>query len=455
MGTPMTVKEDRDIFTVSRLNRTVGHLLEGSFPLLWVEGELSNLARPSSGHWYFSLKDADAQVRCAMFRGRNQRLNFTPEDGMQLLVRAKVGLYEARGEFQMIVEHMEEAGDGALRRAFEALKQRLAAEGLFDDEQKLPVPSLPKRIGVITSPTGAAVRDIVSVLQRRFPAIPVIIYPVPVQGEGAAAKIAAMIETAEQRNECDVLLLARGGGSLEDLWAFNEEVVARAIHACTLPIVSGIGHEIDFTIADFVADQRAPTPSAAAELVSPDQEEWMADLQAYNAHFKMLMENRLSEQSQQLVWLGKRLQQQHPGTQLRQRAQRVDDLEQRFRLALRGQLRETRAGIAELRARLHRHIPEHRVAQLQTRFKTLRQRMQTAMSHKVDNRRQLLAATSRALDAISPLATLHRGYAIVSGIPGGEVLRGTKGVHPGDQVQARLANGKLICTVNETKAEKL
>ncbi|MEE8428232.1 MAG: exodeoxyribonuclease VII large subunit [Gammaproteobacteria bacterium] len=452
MGTSTAATQDRDIYTVSRLNRSVGDLLEGSFPLLWVEGELSNLARPSSGHWYFSLKDAAAQVRCAMFRGRNQRLQFKPEDGMQVLVRARVGLYEARGEFQLIAEHMEEAGDGALRRAFEELKQRLASEGLFDPDRKQAVPSLPQAVGVITSPTGAAIRDILSVLKRRFPSIPVLIYPVPVQGEGAAAQIAAAIQQAGRRKECDVLIVARGGGSLEDLWAFNEEVVARAMHACPIPMVCGIGHEVDFSIADFVADHRAPTPSAAAEMVSPDQAEWIADLADYDSHLQTLIANALAARSQQLQWLGKRLTQQHPGTRLRQQAQRVDDLEQRFRLALRGQLREVRAGIAELRARLHRHVPQHRILQLQTRFSGVRRRLQAAIHHEIKHRRQLLVSTTRALDAISPLATLARGYAIMTGVPGGRVLRSTEGVGPGDQVQARLAKGTLICTVKETKS---
>ena len=251
----------RDIYTISRLNREVKSVLEGSFPLLWVEGEISNFAQPASGHWYFSLKDEAAQVRCAMFRGRNRQVGFCPENGMQVLIRARIGLYEARGEFQIIAEHMEEAGDGALRRAFEALKQRLAAEGLFDSAHKRAIPERPRCVGVITSPTGAAVHDILTTLRRRFPALPVVIYPVPVQGEGVAAQIADMLALAGRRADCDVLILARGGGSLEDLWAFNEEVVARAIHACPLPVVSGIGHEVDVTIADFVADQRAAAPS--------------------------------------------------------------------------------------------------------------------------------------------------------------------------------------------------
>src|SRR5580692_2394539 len=265
----------RDIYSVSRLNREVRVLLERGFGTLWVEAEISNFSRPGSGHWYFSLKDANAQVRCAMFRQRNIQCAFTARDGQKVLVRARIGLYEPRGEFQLIVDHMEDAGLGALKRQFEELSARLAAEGLFAAERKRLLPGIPKRIGIITSPTGAAVRDILHVLARRFPAVAILIYPVPVQGAQAAAEIVAALQAAGRRNECDVLILARGGGSLEDLWAFNDERLARAIVASRIPVITGIGHEIDFTIADFAADVRAPTPSAAAELVVPDAEEWL------------------------------------------------------------------------------------------------------------------------------------------------------------------------------------
>src|SRR5262245_24425697 len=254
----------RDIYTVSRLNREARGLLEAGLPSLWITGELSNLSRPASGHWYFTLKDEDAQVRCAMFRSRNLAVRVAPRDGLQVLLRARVGLYEARGEFQLVVDHLEEAGEGELRRRFEALKLKLAAEGLFDAGRKRPLPRFPRRIGVVTSPTGAALRDVLQVLGRRFPAVPVLLYPVPVQGAGAAREISAMLQVADRRRDVDVLLLVRGGGSLEDLWAFNDESLARAIAGMGLPVICGIGHEVDFTIADFVADLRAPTPSAAA-----------------------------------------------------------------------------------------------------------------------------------------------------------------------------------------------
>src|SRR5579859_4685596 len=264
----------RRILSVSELNRAARGLLEGGFPILWVEGEISNLAQPGSGHLYFSLKDAQAQVRCALFRNRGMLLRFKPANGMKVLVRGRVSLYEPRGDYQFLVESMEDAGHGALQRAFEALKERLAQEGLFDAALKRPLPQVPKTIGVVTSPTGAAIRDILSVIRRRHPLARVIVYTVPVQGVGAAAKIAAMLGLASRRGECDVLILARGGGSLEDLWAFNEEPVARAIRASAIPVVSGVGHEIDFTIADFAADLRAPTPTGAAELVTPDLSTW-------------------------------------------------------------------------------------------------------------------------------------------------------------------------------------
>jgi len=274
----METTANRDIYSVSRLNREVRVLLERGFGSVWLEAEISNFAKPSSGHWYFSLKDAAAQVRCCMFRQRNMLCAFAARDGQKVLVRARIGLYEPRGEYQLVIDHMEDSGLGALKRQFEELSAKLAAEGLFAAERKRPLPMIPKRIGVITSPTGAAIRDILHVLARRFAAVPVLIYPVAVQGATAAAEIAAAVRLAGRRAECDVLILARGGGSLEDLWAFNDEALARAIVASPIPVVSGIGHEIDFTIADFAADVRAPTPSAAAEIAVPDGEEWLISL---------------------------------------------------------------------------------------------------------------------------------------------------------------------------------
>src|SRR6202167_4608551 len=299
-------RPERDVYSVSRLNREVRVLLERGFGALWLEAEISNFARPSSGHWYFSLKDSAAQVRCAMFRQRNMLSAFTPRDGQKVLVRARIGLYEPRGEYQLIIDHMEDAGLGALKRQFEELRAKLEREGLVAAERKRPLPSLPRRIGIITSPTGAAVRDILHVLARRFPAAAVLVYPVSVQGAQAAAEIVAALEAAGRRAECDVLILARGGGSLEDLWAFNDERLARAIVASTIPLITGIGHEIDFTIADFAADMRAPTPSAAAELVVPDAGEWLAALASLAARLARCARRRLGEQRERLRWLERR-----------------------------------------------------------------------------------------------------------------------------------------------------
>jgi len=439
-----------EVYSISRLNQEARQLLEGSFPLIWVEGEISNLARPASGHWYLSLKDESAQVRCAMFRGRNRLLRFTPENGMQVLARVRVSLYEARGDYQLIIEHLEEAGHGALRRAYELLKERLAVEGLFAEAHKLSVPTLPERIGVITSATGAAIRDILSVLQRRFPAIPVLIYPVPVQGAQAAPLIARMITLAATRRDCDVLILARGGGTLEDMWAFNEECVARAIFDCDIPLVTGIGHEIDFTIADFAADLRAPTPSGAAELISPDREEWRQSLAAAANRLRASIRQQLSQENRRLSWLRTRLQQQHPGQRLQQRSQRLDELEQRLGRALDNGLRHHQSLLREYRARLQHYNPLQGIAQEQAHSHQLRQRLKQAIRQRLDLSTQRLQGLCRALDAISPLATLGRGYAILSRLPEHELLHDARQVQPGDRVEARLAQGRIVADVIET-----
>ena len=449
---PSAGKTGRDIYSVSRLNREVRRLLEQGFSRIWLEGELSNVARPSSGHLYFSLKDAGAQIRGAMFRNRNRSLPFTPEDGMQVLVRGKLSLYEPRGDYQLIVEHMEEAGDGLLQRAFEALKQKLYLEGLFDEEHKRPLPALPERIGVITSPSGAAIRDVLTVLGRRFPAIPVRIYPVPVQGREAAGEIAAALQLASRRRDCDVLILTRGGGSLEDLWPFNEEIVARAIHACDIPVISAVGHEIDFTIADFVADRRAPTPSAAAELASPDQQEWLQHIGHLAARLQGRMRETLSGRRQALGWLEKHLQQLHPGQTLRQQAQRLDELERRSLAVLHSALASRQAALAALHGRLQLHSPAGRIGELELRWRSAARRLGRAMQATLTARRQALAVNSRALNAISPLATLERGYAIVS-TPDGTILRNARDTQPGERISARLGKGQLACTVDEVSEE--
>lgn len=441
---------ERDIYTVSQLNAQVRDALDEAFPRsVWVEGELSNVARPSSGHIYFTLKDSQAQVRCAMFRGRNSTLGFVPANGMQILLRARVGLYEGRGEYQLVVDFMEEAGDGALRRAFEQLKQKLDAEGLFDPARKRALPKLPRAIGVVTSPTGAAIRDILSVLRRRFPAMPLVIYPVPVQGEGAAAQIATAMHLANARQEVDVLLVARGGGSLEDLWAFNEEIVARAIAASELPVVTGIGHEVDFTIADFCADMRAATPSAAAELLTPDQYEWRQLLARYAQRLELRGRELVARKGQQLNWLAKRLDQQHPRQRLRQRMQRVDELEQRLHRAQRAHLRVLQQRLIAASARLHRHTPDHHLARLAARQDYLRQRLRSSMLQCLARHGQQLAALGRALDTVSPLATLARGYAVLTRKTDGTLISAANQVTRGERINARLHQGSLECTVEK------
>jgi exodeoxyribonuclease VII large subunit len=440
---------ERDVYTVTRLNQTARRLLESGLARIWLEGELSNISRPSSGHLYFTLKDSKAQIRGAMFRNRNQLLRFKPEEGMQVLVRAKVSLYEPRGDYQLIAESMQEAGDGVLQRAFDALKRKLEQEGLFAAEGKRSLPPFPRRIGVITSPSGAAIRDILSVLKRRFPAIPVLIYPVPVQGKDAGREIAAMIASACRRKECDVLILTRGGGSLEDLWAFNEEVVARALYECSLPVVSAIGHEVDFTIADFVADQRAATPSAAAELVSPEQSEWLAQLRALQLRSTRRMQQQLNDARQRLDWFNQRLQFRHPGQYLRQQAQRLDELEQRSRLVIRSYFNKLRSSLDATTAALKQAAPGYRISRCELQLQALSQRMRTRIRTVLQNRQRQLAVACKSLDTLSPLATLDRGYAIVTRQSDKHVIHKASSVTPGEQLSTRLAQGHLLCTVDK------
>jgi exodeoxyribonuclease VII large subunit len=445
-GASSPVRPERDIYSVSRLNREVRVLLERGFGSLWLEAEISNFAKPSSGHWYFSLKDAAAQVRCAMFRQRNMLCAFTARDGQKVLVRARIGLYEPRGEYQLIVDHMEDAGLGALKRQFEELSARLNQEGLFAAERKRPLPGLPRRIGIVTSPTGAAVRDILHVLARRFPAAAVLIYPVPVQGAQAAAEIVAALEAAGRRAECDVLILARGGGSLEDLWAFNDERLCRAIVASPIPIVTGIGHEIDFTIADFAADVRAPTPSAAAELAVPNAEEWLDSFVQLGARLQRGLRRRLNERRERLRWLAGRLGMTSPAVRLSAQAQRLDELEQSLVRALRRRLQEQRERLRWLTGRAALVGPSNALAEQSLRLENLHLQLNRAMRQAIGSRREQLLPLVRTLNAVSPLATLERGYAIVS-IEGGEILRNAADAKPGTLIDARLAQGRLRARV--------
>src|SRR6202522_3869010 len=446
---PLPARSDRDVYSVSRLNREVRVLLERGFGSLWLEAEISNFARPSSGHWYFSLKDAAAQVRCAMFRQRNMLCAFTARDGQKVLVRARIGLYEPRGEYQLIVDHMEDAGLGALKRQFEELSAKLSQEGLFAAERKRLLPGLPRRIGVITSPTGAAVRDILHVLARRFPAAAVLIYPVPVQGAQAAAEITAALELAGRRAECDVVILARGGGSLEDLWAFNDERLARAIVASPIPVITGIGHEIDFTIADFAADVRAPTPSAAAELVVPDAQEWLDAFTQFAARLQRCMRRRIEERRERLRWLTGRAALVSPAARLSQQTQRLDELEQRMFRSLRQILADRRSALGERRSRLWQLSPAAQLRSTAARQAALYARLRAAALARLHLARERLSPLVRTLNAVSPLATLDRGYAIVSRVSGG-IVRSAADVGPGTLIEARLAVGKIRAKVEES-----
>ena len=431
----------RDVYTVSRLNLDARAILEEALSTVWIEGEISNLARPRSGHIYFTLKDEHCQVRCAMFRMHNRALGFVPDDGMHVLAHAKVSLYPERGEFQLIVQYMEEAGAGALRRAFDALKSRLDAEGLFDAQHKRPLPTLPRCIGIITSPTGAAVRDVLSVLGRRFPAVPIMLYPVPVQGAAAAPTIARMIDRACERAECDVLILARGGGSLEDLWAFNEEVLARAMHRASVPIVTGVGHEVDYTIADLVADLRAPTPSAAAESVVPDASEWAARYRGLEARLVAVMRRALAARRSEVRMLAKRLV--HPRRRLFDHSQRLDATTMRLTRAANSRVREQRARLSTVAARLARHAPDRVVQAHRARCESLERRLRLATRATCSERRARVTALERALGAFGPQATLERGYSILLRTDDRQVVRGAHEVRPGERLRARLARGAL------------
>ncbi|VAX06322.1 Exodeoxyribonuclease VII large subunit [hydrothermal vent metagenome] len=437
----------KDIYTVSRLNREARSLLEGSFPLLLLEAEISNLAKPASGHWYLSLKDKTASVRCAMFRNHNQRLRFKPENGAQVLVRARISLYEARGEFQLIIEHMEEAGDGALQRAFEELKQRLNQEGLFDQAHKQALPAMPRQIGIITSPTGAAVHDILTTLQRRFPAIPVVLYPVAVQGDNAAREISTRIQLASQRSECDVLILARGGGSLEDLRAFNDEAVARAIYHCKIPIVSGVGHEVDFSIADFVADHRAATPTAAAEQISPDQQTLLKQTQQLFSRLKLNIATKQKTGTQQLYNLKKRLR--HPGHRLQEVAQQLDDLELRMQQIMKHRMLHWQHALKLQLEKLQPYQPGHYLEQQQLQLQQYTRRLQQAIEHRLQQNRQRLHHSIHNLNTVSPLSTLSRGYTITTAVDNQRIICSSDELKSGQKIKTRLSQGHLISTIEK------
>ncbi|HAX11494.1 MAG TPA: exodeoxyribonuclease VII large subunit, partial [Marinobacter hydrocarbonoclasticus] len=417
-----------------------------SFMQVWVEGELSGFSRPSSGHWYFSLKDQKCQIRCAMFRGANQRIRTLPREGDQIRIRGKVTLYENRGDFQIIVEHLEPAGLGALQQAFEALKARLQGEGLFDPARKKPIPATPRHIGVITSPTGAAIHDILTVLKRRCPAIPITLYPTAVQGQAATADIVQAIDRAQRHGLADVLIIGRGGGSLEDLWCFNEEAVARAIAACPIPTVSAVGHEVDVTIADFVADLRAPTPSAAAEKISPDQQDWLRRLTEQQGRLGQSARRLLQRLDNQLGHLSARLR--DPRRELLEKAQRMDELELRLNKAIRNRLDQQKQKTDYLLQRMSAQSPRRTLKTASEQTQQLEERLTLAARHLLRQKDERLQHIAQTLHVVSPLATLGRGYAIVRDDQG-RIVRKAGDLETGDQITARLGRGSVSAQVTE------
>ena len=404
MTVPPNTEPEQAAITVSQLNRRVKALLEKGIARLWIEGEISNIARPASGHLYFSLKDDSAQIRAAFFRQRQRGPTINLKNGDRVLVFGRVSLYEPRGDYQLIIEQVEPAGEGALKREYDKLKNKLAAEGLFDEDRKQALPELPQCVGVITSPSGAAIRDILTVLRRRFPAVPVTIYPAAVQGEAAPGELMAAMSDAVRRDEVDVLILGRGGGSLEDLWAFNNEQLARAIAECPIPIVSAVGHEVDFTIADFVADLRAPTPSGAAELVVPDRNDWLRTVNRLARRVARLGQRSLEDHAQELDYLARRLM---------------------------------------------AHSPTASVARHGDRLQQLRGRLGSGMRQRMTGAGHRMQLAMRALHSVSPLATLDRGYAIVMDADSGVVLTSAAKVKGGSDIRAKLSSGELLATVTD------
>ncbi len=456
----MLPAQSPSIYTVSRLNQTVRLLLEQEMGQVWISGEISNFTQPASGHWYFTLKDDTAQVRCAMFRNSNRRVHFRPQHGQQVLVRANITLYEPRGDYQIIVESMQPAGEGLLQQKYEQLKTKLQAEGLFDQAQKKPLPSPAHCVGVITSKTGAALHDILHVLKRRDPSLPVIIYPTAVQGDDAPGQIVRAIALANQRQECDVLVVGRGGGSLEDLWSFNDERVARAIFASRIPIVSSVGHETDVTIADFVADLRAPTPSAAAEIVSRNQQELLRQVQSAQQRLEMAMDYYLANRNRRFTQLHHRLQQQHPQLRLARQQTALERLRQRMNSAVENQLKRTTQRQASLLRRLDQQNPQPRIHRAGSRIQQLEFRLTETVRARLSATRERFGNALTHLEAVSPLATLARGYSVTA-THDGEVLKQTKQVKTGDRLNTRLNDGWVesevlaVTPAKKTRARKV
>lgn len=442
----------RTILTVSKLNRLAKNILESEIGQIWLNAEISNFVAASSGHWYFTLKDERAQVKAAMFRGANQRVNKRPKEGDKVLVRANISLYEPRGDYQLIVEFIEPEGEGQLKQQFEQLKIKLAAEGLFAQQHKQELPSAIRKVGIVTSSTGAALHDILTVLKRRNPAIEIIIYPAQVQGEGAAAQLCRAIQVANQRNEVQVLIVGRGGGSLEDLWCFNQESVARAIYASALPIVSAVGHEVDVSIADFVADLRAPTPSAAAELVSEDQTSLVL---AINTLKQRLLKQTLAQlqtlryQQQMQV---QHLQRNHPQKRLEQQFQQVDRLTQRLENVHNSRLSRSTVALCNIQNRLALQNPNKTLAKHTQVLEDVKKRLKYNWAQLVKLKQQRLANASHLLDTVSPLSTLARGYTIT--YQHEQIARSVKTLHKGETIRSRFVDGEIISTIEKVTSNK-
>lgn len=442
--------EKKQIYSVSQFNKSVRQLLEASYPVIWIEGEVSNLVKPASGHYYFSLKDENAQIRCALFKNKLKNIRLTLENGKNIVVMAHVSLYEGRGDFQLIVESLEDAGEGLLRKRFEQLKNKLLAEGLFEASGKKEFLSFPKRIGVITSPTGAVIHDILTVLNRRFPAIPVTVYPTLVQGNTAAESIAKAINIACKRNECDTLILARGGGSLEDLWPFNEEIVARAIHDCKIPIISGIGHETDTTISDWVADKRAPTPTAAAELTSPDQTEVINLLDNFQNRMTRQTIFTIHSLSQKIDLLTKQIK--TPDQHIEKILLKIQGLGKRLSNTMLLEISKKTQAIKLLSNNLTSQLPSNKILVQNEILKNLTARLFSSCNEKIIKLKNKLHAFTRELNAISPLETIARGYSITRIPDSGIIIRDSTNIRKNDLIETVLK--KLIITSKIEKIKK-
>ena len=451
MSDPIADNKEIKIISVTELNKLAKSLLENGIPKLWIEGEISNLARPASGHIYFSLKDETSQIRCAWFKQR-QSINANDiSNGMKMLALGKISLYQPRGEYQFIIEKMETAGEGDLKRKYEELKQKLFNEGLFDREKKLQIPKLPKKIGVITSPSGAAIRDVLSILKRRFPLLPIVIFPITVQGDNAAPDIENALKNANLRADCDVLILTRGGGSLEDLWAFNEEIVARAIHMSKIPIISAIGHETDTTIADFVSDIRAPTPSGAAEIVTPDQNELLKLLKTLFGRIEHETNQYINSKSQSMDWLSKRLSQSNPIMTVRKQIEISGNLRKLLFSSIGRNLSIHSKAVDSLKFRLNSSSPKLEIQKAISHLSEMQLKITTSTKSSVTKLNSQLTALGKTLDSLSPLKTLDRGYAVARDSKTKKIISNSEKVSINSQIDIKLAKGEIAAKVIKRK----